>query len=214
LQVNNNLSVPLRIASIRVDGAINTRRSFLSSLIKFHIQDPSLPTFPHNHPTLESVLLTTRRISHILQETDIFQSVEAKIEKSSGALAEEGDVDIVFKTREKGRFFLNTSTEVGNGEGNAVSSFSSKSLVKPVLTSYQAVTARVRNVFGGAELLEGNLSFGTKTRHSYRALFSAPLTNTLNTRGELTVFELERDNSSYASSYEGLRGIKATVRVS
>ena len=111
-QIDNNPSTPLRIASVRVDGTPNTRRSFLSSLIR--------PQLPSAHPTLESVLHTTRQITQSLHESDIFQSVEAKIENSRDALARDGDVDIIFKTREKGRFFLNTSTEVGNGEGNAV----------------------------------------------------------------------------------------------
>jgi outer membrane protein insertion porin family len=31
------------------------------------------------------------------------------------------DVDVIFKTREKGRYFIKTATEMGNGEGNAVS---------------------------------------------------------------------------------------------
>lgn len=32
----------------------------------------------------------------------------------------EGDVDLVLKTREKGRFYVKGGTEVGNGEGSAV----------------------------------------------------------------------------------------------
>jgi len=35
-------------------------------------------------------------------------------------MANTGDVDVVFRTREKGRYFLKTTTEMGNGEGNAV----------------------------------------------------------------------------------------------
>jgi outer membrane protein insertion porin family len=97
-----------------------------------------------------------------------------------------GDVDVIFTTREKGRLYLNTS-EVGNGEGSAVS------LVVCGVVSYRLdslviqVTARVRNVFGHAEILEGNLLFGTTTRHSYHALLSAPFTPTVTTRGEVCV---------------------------
>lgn len=53
----------------------------------------------------------------------MFHSVEAKLERARDALAKDDDIDIVFKTKEKGRFYLNTSTEVGNNEGNAVISF-------------------------------------------------------------------------------------------
>ena len=100
---------------MRVEGAAHTRQSFLAWLINPHLRQTS------DSSTLESVLHTTRRLSHIFQETDVFHTVEAKIERSRDAMAEDGDVDIVFKTREKGRYFLKTATEMGNAEGNAVS---------------------------------------------------------------------------------------------
>jgi len=79
--------------------------------------------------------------------------------------------------------------------------------------SLQSVTAHIRNAFGGAETVEANLSLGTKTRRAYQASFSLPLSPSLNTTGVLSLFGLDRDNSSYASSTEGLRGIKAVIRV-
>lgn len=56
-----------------------------------------------------------------MQETDLFHSVDAKIQRSRDYLAGEGDVDIVVTTREKGRFYLKTATEFGNNEGSVVS---------------------------------------------------------------------------------------------
>ncbi|KII84672.1 hypothetical protein PLICRDRAFT_701821 [Plicaturopsis crispa FD-325 SS-3] len=184
--VNDNLQTPLRVGAVRVEGAHHTRRSFLNSLIH--------PLLPPDASTLESVLHTSRRISHVLNKTDIFQTLEAKIEKSRDVLAQDGNVDIVFKAREKGRLYLKTSTEFGNAEGNA------------------SVTGRVRNVFGGAESFEANMAFGTKTRRALHAVLSAPLTSTLDTTGEISVFGTERDNTSYASSSEGLRGLRAVIR--
>ena len=32
---------------------------------------------------------------------------------------------------------------------------------------FQTATARVRNAFGGAETLEGNMSFGTRTKSNF-----------------------------------------------
>lgn len=78
----------------------------------------------------------------------------------------------------------------------------------------QSATCRIRNTFGGAETFEANLAFATKTRVSFNASLGAPLTRTLGTRGEISLFGLERDNSSYASHTEGVRGVKALVRVS
>ncbi|KAF8067576.1 surface antigen-domain-containing protein [Lyophyllum atratum] len=188
--IQDSLPKAMHISAVRVEGAKNTRSSFLGSLIKPQLAASS----SKDSQTLESVLHTTRRISHILQKTDIFQSVEAKIERAQDVLSEPGDVDIVFRAREKGRFYLNTSTELGNNEGSA------------------AATGRIRNVFGGAEVFEANISTGTKTRRSFRASLTAPLTSDLETYGELTAFGLERDNTSFASSFEGLRGVKAVVR--
>ncbi|KAG5725897.1 SAM50-like protein SpAC17C9.06 [Termitomyces sp. T112] len=187
--IQENLSAPFRISSVKVEGATTTRRSFLGSLI-----NPVLSSSSDLPSNLDSVLHTSRKISHLLQKTDVFHSIETLIEHPRDASLSTSDVDIVFKVREKGRFFLSTSTELGNNEGNA------------------AATGRIRNVFGGAEVFEANVSFGTKTRRSFRAAFTAPLTSSLGTYGEVTAFGLERDNSSFASCTEGLRGVKATIR--
>lgn len=109
------MSSNINISAVRVEGAKVTRSSFLGFLI-----NPQLASVNATPSTLESVLHTTRKIAHTLNKTDMFHSVEAKLERARDELANEGDVDIVFKTREKGRFYLNTSTELGNNEGNAV----------------------------------------------------------------------------------------------
>ena len=82
------------------------------------------------------------------------------------------------------------------------------------LSSFQSVVGRLRNAFGGAEILEGQLSFGTQTKRSFHAALTAPLNPTLSTHGTLSIFGMERDNSAFASSSEALRGLRATIRVS
>lgn len=72
----------------------------------------------------------------------------------------------------------------------------------------------MRNTFGGAETFEANVAFATKTRVSFNTSLSAPLTRNLATKGEIALFGTERDNTSYASHFEGVRGFKAVVRVS
>lgn len=69
---------------------------------------------------MQSVLHATRHISDVLQRADIFHSVSVKIERSKDELYPPEAVDLVFKVREKGRFYLKTSTELGNNEGSAV----------------------------------------------------------------------------------------------
>ncbi|KAA1476565.1 hypothetical protein DENSPDRAFT_843549 [Dentipellis sp. KUC8613] len=189
--VNNSLDTPSYVAAVHVEGSKNTRKSFLASLINPHLSSPSLAP---DVSTFGSVLKATRDIGHILQETDIFSDVNAKIERSREPRAGPNDVDVIFQTREKGRYFLKTSTEVGNNEGNA------------------SATARIRNAFGGAETIEANASVGTKTRRSFNASLSAPLTSALDVYGDLSVFALDRDSSAFASCTEGLRGLKAALK--
>lgn len=57
------------------------------------------------------------------------------------------------------------------------------------------------------------MAFGTKTRRSFRASFSAPVSRDLNTTAELGTYDVDRDITSFASCFEGLRGVRAAVRV-
>jgi outer membrane protein insertion porin family len=108
----------MNISSVRVEGAKRTRKSFLGSVI-----NPILlarPSEEDKSSDLESVLHTTRHLAHMLKKTDLFNSVEASLQRSQDVMSGPEDVDIVFKTRERGRYYLNTSTELGNNEGSAV----------------------------------------------------------------------------------------------
>jgi len=130
LQINENLSTSMNISAVRVEGATHTRKSFLGSIIA-----PGLST--RKDTTFEEVLHNTRSIAHALKKTDIFTSVEAHIDRPRDNLASPGDVDVVFKTRERGRWYVSSATEVGNNEGSAVclslfSSFSTFILKKNV----------------------------------------------------------------------------------
>ncbi|KAJ3802709.1 mitochondrial protein [Lentinula aff. detonsa] len=188
--INASLLAPLRIASVRVEGAHKTRPSFLGFLI-----NPIISPNSEEHPQdVQTVLHTTRRISDLLQRADIFHSVSARIERSKDELFPADAVDLVFKAREKGRFYLKTSTELGNNEGSA------------------SAIGRIRNVFGGAETFEASMSLGTTTRKSFNALFSLPITPDLSTYAEIGAFGLSRDYSTFASCSESLRGVKALVR--
>lgn len=77
----------------------------------------------------------------------------------------------------------------------------------------KTAVARIRNVFGGAETFEANGSMGTKTRRAFRGAFSFPLTSNMSTTAELSAYGEERDLTTYASCFEGLRGSKAVIRV-
>lgn len=108
---------------------------------------------------------------------------------------------------------MSSSTELGNNEGTAVCFiFSPLFTINPHFI--QSASARIRNIFGGAESFEANLSLGTKTRRAFRASLTTPLTPDLATYGELSAYGMEKDLSAYASCTEALKGIKALARVS
>jgi len=107
------------VSAVRVEGAAHTRKSFLAAIINPAIPPPNPPSSLQPN-TLEDVLHATRRISNILKKTDIFTSVEARLERARDSLARPGDVDLVFKTKERGRLYASSSTELGNNEGSAV----------------------------------------------------------------------------------------------
>lgn len=127
--MNENIDTHMRLASVRVEGAVHTRSSFLGSLVQ-----PFLSKTDGEKQTLGSILHDARTIGSLLQETDIFETVLAKVDRSTEPRAQPGDVELVFKTRERSRMFLKTSTEFGNNEGSAVSPASTR-VLPYVLTS-------------------------------------------------------------------------------
>lgn len=165
-QINDNLDVPLRLNAIRILGASQTRPSFLSRIFAPYLTSLPPPSFlaasypPTPSPptasdaTLRSVLKTSQEVVSTLSKFDIFRTLDASIERPSSVLAHPDEVDLVLRVTEAPKYFLRTATDVGDGEGSATA------------------TAKVRNVFGGGETLEGNLSFGTRTRNAFQVSFA------------------------------------------
>ena len=77
------------------------------------------------------------------------------------------DIDVYISVREKSRILLKTGTNVGNAEGEAY------------------VNALGRNIFGGAETLNLNAAFGTRTRSAYQASFETPILSDPDFRWEI-----------------------------
>lgn len=202
--VTTSMDHPLHLASVRLSPSLrHTRSGFLASLIAPFISpseaypfsprfiDPAanLATPPG---TLHEVLLTTKHLVNHLRRFDIFADhIDIKLEPARGGAI--GDVDLVLGLREKGRLFLKAGTEVGGGEGGA------------------NVTGRLRNLFGGAESLEINASFGTKTKHAYQATLATPLFASPLLNFAVSGFSLDRDNTIFASHRERSQGVRAKL---
>ncbi|KAG6334461.1 hypothetical protein ID866_4623 [Astraeus odoratus] len=175
--LNDTLDSPLRIANVKVHGAAHTNEAFLGWLIRPHLSAPVLgspvDTVSNSQPTLHSVLQSTRAISQSLSATELFRSLSARIERTPEGAP--GDVDLVFAVTERGRFFVKTSTEVGNNEGTA------------------SITARFSNLLGRADVLAFNSSVGTKTKRAFDASFSLPISPSLTTTAFVSLIGAERE---------------------
>lgn len=89
--------------------------------------------------------------------------------------------------KEKGKVFLKTGTDLGNAEGSAY------------------VNAQLRNAFGGAETIDANVSYGTRTRSAYSAALETPILS--NPGLKLQVAGLQSATQKiFASHEEVLRG--------
>lgn len=183
--VGDNLDFPLTVSAVRVDGAVQTRGSFLESITR--------PYLPGDGATLEDVLHSARGIARVIERSNIFHPASTHIVRASHPQAPANAVDILVTARERGRFSVQTQTEFGANEGGV------------------SLKGQVRNVFGGAETFDINLSSGTTTTRSFDANLSVPLSNDLLTRGTVSLVSNERDVRTWASCIEGLRGIRATL---
>lgn len=103
------------------------------------------------------------------------------------------NLDVILTAKEKSRILLKSGTDLGNVEGSAYGNF------------------LWRNIFGGAENLNLNASWGTRTRSAYQAAFETPILSNPDFR-----FELGGISSStqkvWASHEEGLKGAWAKLR--
>jgi len=96
-----------------------------------------------------------------LQNLGVFSEVDLLIDTSSGPSAHPNGFDITFQVKEKRFLTSSTGTQIGNNEGN------------------MSFGCQLNNVFGRAEQVKADLSFGTRTRTSYQLAFFKPTPGTL-----------------------------------
>uniref|UniRef100_V5E4R3 Bacterial surface antigen (D15) domain-containing protein n=2 Tax=Kalmanozyma brasiliensis (strain GHG001) TaxID=1365824 RepID=V5E4R3_KALBG len=196
----------LRLNAIRISGASRALRpGYLTSLCRPYM-DPSLSSsfstiygtrtghvLPGQPTTLPSILALTSSLAGDLDKLDVFRTIEATLSPSIFPGATEEDVDIILACgKPKGRVFLKSSTDVGNGEGSA------------------SIQGRIRNVFGGAETMQGIATFGTRTRQAFNVELGAPAAWNPDVSGRVAVFAHERDYSTHSSLFEAVKGLKVS----
>ncbi|WVO18244.1 hypothetical protein L204_105952 [Cryptococcus depauperatus] len=193
--VTNNMERPLRLTSIRLaPRPPNSRPSFTSSLLSPFLStpNPNLPQWFHPAPpppsNLHQILFTAQCLIRHVDKFGIYDVENTNIRLEPRRGGDPDEIEMVLSLKEQGRLFLKAGTEVGGGEGGG------------------NVTARVRNVFGGAETLEGTASIGTKTKHAYQVSFTSPLLASPLLSFALSAFSMDRDNSAFASHCDRAQG--------
>lgn len=155
----------MTISSVRVLGAVNTRRGFLEQI--FH------PVLAHNRKeatyTLQEALDGIGGAVDKLNRLEIFHSpISTYVDAAepSDPSTTPTDHAVYVSVRERGRYTIKTGTEAGSSEGSAY------------------VNVALRNILGGAEGLNASASLGTRTRSAYSANFETPILSNPDLRWE------------------------------
>ncbi|PYH97482.1 Yip1-domain-containing protein [Aspergillus ellipticus CBS 707.79] len=153
--IDQNSTLPCAISSVKVTGALHTRRAFLERIL-----NPFLSSNQNRPYTLSEALREISKRADKLNRFDIFhQPVAVYLDQSpeADALSSIPNINVQLAVKEKSRVLLKTGTDLGNTEGSAYGNL------------------LWRNIFGGAENLNLNASLGTRTRSAYQATFETPI---------------------------------------
>lgn len=185
--ISLNSTAPVTISSIRVLNANHTRHGFLE-----HIFHPVLTQNRQNEEyyTLREALTEVSKAVDKLNRLDIFQQpISTYVDKAEQTDPSTTPTDhaVFVSVKERGRYTIKTGTEAGSSEGSA----------------YLNVT--LRNIFGGAERLNGHASLGTRTRETYSATFDTPILANPDLRWEIGGMK-SSTVKPWASHEEILRG--------
>ncbi|KAL9547714.1 hypothetical protein MBANPS3_006037 [Mucor bainieri] len=165
------------VNAITILGTKQTRPGFLEKATKDVLEAN----------TYADVINSAQQVAEKLQRFDIFDGVQILLDNAtdSDPLAAPESINVVYQVKEKSRVFIKTGTEIGNNEGNMNGSVT------------------VRNVFGGAELLETVASFGTRNSSAFQFSLSKPVNASPDSRLDINAHRV-LCNNTLASSYEEL----------
>lgn len=198
--IDRSGSTPTNFAVVKVLGSPNTRTSFLRSVVN-PLVSPTRPL------TLATSLDELAAVAERLDRFGIYSSVTVEVDEATQSNGDGGsggsgvgvdglpvnDLEATIRLKERSRLWARTGTDFGNQEGSAYAS------------------ANLRNVFGGAESIEANVSFGTRTRASYEVRFTSPVAANPDTMFEVLGFGATKNNA-YASHDEVSQGIVGKIR--
>ncbi|PWW73613.1 hypothetical protein C7212DRAFT_365731 [Tuber magnatum] len=186
--VDDNSTLPVTISLVNIDGARNTRTGFLRKVLQETFAKSREPGF-----TLEDALRELNRVCRTFYKFGIFHPPRLYIDlagRENGKTKLKAGISL----KELSRFTLQTGTGMGNTEGSG----------------YLSLT--YRNMFGGAESLNGYASTGTRTRSAYEVNFQAPINANPDLILEASGYASTRSHQYYSSHEEVLRGGKVGVK--
>ncbi|KAH8152388.1 uncharacterized protein LAJ45_03228 [Morchella importuna] len=188
--IDENSTLPVSISEIRIEGAKNTRNGFLASVIR-----PALSSESGKSYTLATALEELHGRTNTLHRFGIFHpTISIYLDKKPTSTPDHTDLSVLLTVAEKSRLLLKTGTDVGNAEG----------------TGYVHLT--YRNVFGGAESLNGSASIGTRTRSAYDLNFTTPVLANPGIIAEVGGYASTRSHHHYANHEEALKGARAAIK--
>ncbi|KAL4399154.1 mitochondrial outer membrane protein [Malassezia pachydermatis] len=198
----------LRLAAIRITGLKDTRNGFLAGMCRPYV-DPTAPEaflsdlryghrmyfpLPGQPTTIHAILQSATSFSADISRMDLAKDISVELEPSTVSDRHpHEDVDVVLRIRPASRFFLKTSTSVGNSEGTA------------------SVQGKIRNLFGGAESLEGSATLGTRTKHNYNVAFATPVLSCPDLWANVSAMSQHRDLTGYLSAHEAQHVLRSAL---
>jgi len=143
---NEILVRPAVVEHVNIEGYWKTKKDILVPSIKRVLDATSFQ---------ELVLLMFEAKDNLLS-LGVFEEVDMLIDTSTGPSAHPNGFDITFHVKEKSFLTSSTGTHIGNNEGSML------------------FGCHLNNVFGRAEQVKADLTFGTRTRMSYQLAFFKP----------------------------------------
>ncbi|CAD6887083.1 unnamed protein product, partial [Tilletia caries] len=116
--------------------------------------------------------------------------------ESEGAAPEpepETETEGAFPPKLKTKYFLKSSTDIGNGEASA------------------SLQGRLVHFLGGLETLQGSASVGSRTKRALDLNFTTPIQWNPNQIFTAGLFSFERDNVKFSSAREAVWGGRASL---
>ncbi|KAL7276724.1 hypothetical protein RUND412_000261 [Rhizina undulata] len=189
--IDENSTLPVRIASIKVEGSRRTRKGFLEKVLKDALSENKQSDY-----TLSSALIELQNTTNKLHRFGIFHpSISLYLDQKPRSILDPKaptELTALISLKERSPYMFKTGTEIGSSEASGYAH------------------ALFRNVFGGAESLSATATIGNKTRNSYAVDFVSPINANPDITAELGGYASTRFNT-HASHEEAVKGGKAGI---